>query len=401
VFSFALREKNHQHRHFKEVSAALSGAVYRPDNYRDMAMGQCNFPHPLKQKNFTDPNNNSKYPALKKCGRANDNPRVWQTDRATRTIHRVMNDRQESKYNMYLAVEKVIDKYQAVWSGNQGFSDAVTSYKGKLKDIKLLTEVQEKKNTGIRKDKVIAWDTMRDEALVIGGAVYAYATSINNQTLKDAVNYTATDLSKVRDTLAAERCRVILDEANDVAANLINFGISAQQLLDYEQLIIAFETLLVAPRMAIVTKKGATKALKTVMSDTDGILKDQMDRIMPQFKLSAPDFYVDYFNARIIIETGSSKPSVTIAGTCKESVGKLALEGVFVKATVVGDTKNYTYTTGPDGLFKVGLSSKSVGTGATVNLVASITGFEDALATIVVQPNKSYVVDFLLTPLAP
>jgi hypothetical protein len=309
-----------------------------------------------------------------------------------------MNDRQESKYNMYLAVEKVIDKYQAVWSGNQGFSDAVTSFKGKLKDIRLLTEVQEKKTTGVRKDKLIALEIMKDEALIIGGAVFTYATAINNQTLKDAVNYTATDLTKVRDTLAAERARVILDEANNVAANLVNYGITAQQLLDYEALIVTFEGLIVSPRMAIVTKKGATKALKTVMGDADGILKDQMDRIMPQFKLSAPDFYVDYFNARIIIETGSSKPSVTIAGTCKESVGMLALEGVFVKATVVGDTKDYTFTTGSDGLFKVGLSSKSVGTGATVNLVASKVGFADAIASIVVEPNKSYVVDLVLAP---
>ena len=41
-----------------------------------------------------------------------------------------------------------------------------------------------------------------------------------------------------------------------------------------------------------------------LLKETDKILKEQLDKLMTQFKISNPEFYQHYFNARMIIDLG-------------------------------------------------------------------------------------------------
>jgi len=218
----------------------------------------------------------------------------------------IMKDSQENKYSMYLAVKKVLVDNTGVWSVLQAFVTAVGTYMMKLDRIGDLVEVQETPTTGVRKDKLLALDLMVDRTVALAGAVFAYATEVNNQTLRDVMAVTESDLRQVRDTLAVERARSVYDHAAPLAGSLSDYGVTAVEIADVDMAITAFADSIPQPRVAITTRKGATTELAIVMKQVDGVLKDTLDKLMPKFKTTAPEFYASYFNARIIVDSGGA-----------------------------------------------------------------------------------------------
>ena len=68
------------------------------------------------------------------------------------------------------------------------------------------------------------------------------------------------------------------------------------------------ERLSMAPRQHRVIKGAASKLIPVLVNSGVGILRDQLDQLMPQFKESNPGFYSAYFAARIVVNQGSKRP---------------------------------------------------------------------------------------------
>lgn len=211
-----------------------------------------------------------------------------------------MNDVQENKVSMYLAVNRVLADNSSVWTTIVAFSDAAGLFGQKLDEIVGVVEHQETATTGVRADKLNAQDLMIERALSVGGAVFAYGSATNNQTLKESVDYTESDLKYVRDTISAERCTVIYTQATSIVADLADYGVTPAMLDELDERISDFVTLIPAPRVAITSRKGATSGLVDLIKEIDLVLKERLDKLMAQFKTTAPDFYTHYFNARLI-----------------------------------------------------------------------------------------------------
>lgn len=216
-----------------------------------------------------------------------------------------MNDKQENKVSMYFAVVQVVDANNAVWAGTPAFVNAEAAFGTVMGGIQDLVEVQETVITGVRTDKLVALDAMVEKALLVSGAVFAYATDTDNNTLKEAVAYSASDLKYVRDTIAAERATVIHDQANAVIASLADYDVDAAVLTELTGLIDAFAALIPGPRVAITARKGATSGLVELMKEADSLLKERLDKLMNLYKVTDLEFYTHYFNARIIVGNAS------------------------------------------------------------------------------------------------
>ena len=63
--------------------------------------------------------------------------------------------------------------------------------------------------------------------------------------------------------------------------------------------------LLPTPRAAITDRKRATDDITTLEREIDEILKDLMDPLVENFRATNLTFYKQYFDARIIVDTGS------------------------------------------------------------------------------------------------
>ncbi len=215
-----------------------------------------------------------------------------------------MTDPQENKLSMYISVQTVVKKHNTVWSGLPAYVTAFGEFEGVIQSIQDTRLVQEGDISGVPKDKAQAKEAAIQKAIEVASAVYAYAAKNNNNTLKGKVNYSVSELRKSRDTVLIDRLQVIHNEANNIVGSLGDYGIDAADLTALQGLIDAYENLVEEPRGAITNRSEATAALPGLFDQGDGLLNEQLDKLMEQFKQNNPKFYVRYFNTRLIIDLG-------------------------------------------------------------------------------------------------
>ena len=294
-----------------------------------------------------------------------------------------MNDNQENKVSMYLAVKTVVDSYGAVWAGVAAFVNGYGLFITILNRILGEVDVQETATTGVRTDKLAAQDVMIEQALVISGAVYAYASDVENNTLMASVSFTLSELKYVRDTISAERARVIHTQATTVVGLLVDYGVDTAMLDEFDTSIDSFLALIPAPRVAITVKKGATSNLVEDVKLADKQLKDKLDKLMPQFKTVSPDFYGQYFDARIIVnyKGGTSKGDISGVVTDVET-------GNPIKDVEVLTEGKDPVLTDSDGSFNLtGLKA------GETTVVFSKAGLQDKVAVVMVVAKQTVVVN--------
>lgn len=57
----------------------------------------------------------------------------------------------------------------------------------------------------------------------------------------------------------------------------------------------------------MTVRKGATTAIDKLVTEATAILTERMDKLMAEFRSSAPDFWQQYFDARIIVDLGGKE----------------------------------------------------------------------------------------------
>lgn len=215
-----------------------------------------------------------------------------------------MTDRQENKFSMYLATQSVCDTHNSVWAGTPAFVTAKAAFDDVIDGISKARQKQEKETKGVTEDKGQAKEAAIVKAVSVAAATFAYASVTNNNTLKQLVNYSPTELRQSRDTILSDRLRVILNAANDHAAALVDYGIQSTDLTELDTLVTAYEDILGAPRTAIGERSTARQELEALFDTGDGILKEQLDKLMEIYRPTALAFYNQYKSARVIIDLG-------------------------------------------------------------------------------------------------
>ena len=82
-----------------------------------------------------------------------------------------MTDKQENKRSMYIAVQKVCNKNNSIWSGLPAFVDAFGDFETTIADIDMQRQIQEGKTTGITENKQKEEDEMIQISLEVAAAV--------------------------------------------------------------------------------------------------------------------------------------------------------------------------------------------------------------------------------------
>jgi hypothetical protein len=110
-----------------------------------------------------------------------------------------------------------------------------------------------------------------------------------------------------RENQVVARCRDIYAAASANVDALADYGVGASKLTKLKSKTDAFETLLARPRQNITASSAATKALPQRFDEADQLLAKRLDRLMAQFKATAPEFVSEYFAARSIVDNAASR----------------------------------------------------------------------------------------------
>jgi len=220
-----------------------------------------------------------------------------------------MKRKQENLLSMYLAVNKVLQDNSTIWNSVSAMATAVGNFTTNLSLLRKTIDEQSTPITGYAKDKRNALTDMVNKALEVKGAIFAFADVSKSETLKAKVNFSFSKLTYSSDTLCAEYAQVIKDEAQKLGNQLVPYGVGNNSLTQFQQLIDNYLALVPSTRVAITARKLATKKLKDGFSGTSKLLTERLDKLMFRFKQNYPDFFTQYFDARIIIDLKQTAPN--------------------------------------------------------------------------------------------
>ena len=228
-----------------------------------------------------------------------------------------MNDVQENKLSMYFAIQKVCTDNNGVWNGLPAFVSTFGEFETVIQSIQDIRLVQEQDTKGVTQDKQSAGEILIEQALIVSTAVHAYATDVNNNTLREKVNYSPSDLKIARDTIIIDMCQLVHNEANNVLADLADYGITAAELTDLQGKLDDYEAIVAGPRDAITDRASATAELESLFVTGDDVLNNKLDKLMTQFKQSDPGFHVQFYSSRKIVDSG--RPGTGLKGRVTDS----------------------------------------------------------------------------------
>jgi hypothetical protein len=254
-----------------------------------------------------------------------------------------MTAKQEAKVSMYDAVLQHAGANPAIVGTVPAYQTAITALSAKYSAIITATQLEQVQISGITVDKSVAKKNLAQQAVDTAAAVFAYAASIGNNELQEKARYPKSRFTNMRDELVKPTCQAILDLANANLKDLAPFGISAATITLLQSAINNYGAAVAKPRNAVSQRTAYRETIKTLIREADAILKNQLDKIAPQFKMANMEFYNAYLSNRIILDAPTS--ATQVAGNVTASDGNNPVFNVIIKV----EGASYTTTTDEKG----------------------------------------------------
>lgn len=215
-----------------------------------------------------------------------------------------MDTPKKNKFAMTQAVNVVLTRkeYKPLWQATPGFVKLQGNLATEIAFITKNTPKTIRRKTGSAADKEAARLAVCKAALIVAGAVAAYAHAVGNHELLVRVDTTLSLLLSGRHQDSRDKCDDILTAATANLAALGDYAVAQADLDNLLQLLEDYEDLVPQPQLAIGAAKGVGQAIDAALDRLDGILNNGLDNLMLKYEDPNPDFYRDYTNARIIID---------------------------------------------------------------------------------------------------
>jgi hypothetical protein len=247
-----------------------------------------------------------------------------------------MNAIQKAKLTMYQGIEKLCSDNPAIIATVAAFVTALTAFKAIIAAIGDMAQLKDTNLSGIAEDKTTLKQMLAQLAAYIAGLIYAYASATANNTLKEEVNFNYSQLLKTRDAELPLRCQIIHDKAVENIDALADYGITSARLTELQTAIDEYEAAAPKPRAAIGSRKTYKANLVELFKQGDKILNEQMDKIVPAFRSSHPDFYNTYINLRDIPDPSTT--TTQLKGVVTSLSGGTAVKDAIVTVVELGKT---------------------------------------------------------------
>lgn len=213
-----------------------------------------------------------------------------------------MDANQEAQLNMERTVEEVLDDHVVVTDTVPAVKNVVAVFKAVIVKILAAVQSQGKQIGGIRTDKGKAKEAMCQMATDMAGFGAAYANETGNETLEEELNYSMTDLMRLRDDEAGPICMGIHDILEENKVALVDYGVTDGMLVDFKKSITLYEGMVPDVRKAEVAHGLQTASIDTLLRSNAELLNKRLDKLMPLFKNIDADFVDLYYRARVLVD---------------------------------------------------------------------------------------------------
>ncbi len=228
-----------------------------------------------------------------------------------------MKSRQEDKLSMALATQQVLKDNTSLWSNIPAMVVEFNNLGTKIAEIEEVRGVQEKNITGVSADKEKTKQQAIETALIVIGALKAFAIMNEDNTLYEKIAYTRAQLKKTRDTILTDRLKIVRDEANANVSALNDYNLTQVEINNLTSAISTYENMIPKPRVALNVRKSATETLDRLFHELNSPLFI-LDGLVGSLMNVEPELYATYKNARII--AGSSNGGNGVRGTVRDKL---------------------------------------------------------------------------------
>jgi hypothetical protein len=267
-----------------------------------------------------------------------------------------MTDKQSNKVDMYNAVGLFYTTHQAVIDT---VNARVTAF-GRLNTNRtaLASAIggQSIQTSGPTKDNQLMRANLNTLSYAILQPSAAWATVVENNTLRDQFNVSKSELKDIKDETFPDFCRERLTLVNNNLPALNDYGITAAITAVWAADIDNYDAALGRPRLAVITRSTKTQTIKTLISETGKLLKNVIDPLMVIFQTQDPELFDGYTKARIIIDRRGqgngtpTTPKVTVNGTVNTTTAGTSLSNATI-TIVIGTDSAIIINTDPLGKY--------------------------------------------------
>ena len=176
-----------------------------------------------------------------------------------------MNAKQEAKLNMFRATQKHCNDNAAIVAAVPAFATTLTAFNSKVSAIISTAQQEDLVIKGITVDKAVAKKILCQLAADVAAPIFAFASAGANNTLKQEVNFSFSDLLKTKDDILAPRCQNIKDVGTANLAALAPYGLTAASLTALQTTIDGYQAKVPTPRNSAAQKKTIRENLKKLI----------------------------------------------------------------------------------------------------------------------------------------
>ncbi|MEO8149070.1 MAG: carboxypeptidase-like regulatory domain-containing protein [Bacteroidia bacterium] len=249
-----------------------------------------------------------------------------------------MNSKIENFVSAAIAATKVCHNNQAIIVASPTFTAALQETDDAISVIQAFGQVQQLTTKGVTEMKHLARNSTSEAGIIIAQGIVNFAFDQKKFDLLKEAGIPKTKFIRGRDVKVLATFKKVHELALANAAAIIPFGVTASQVSDYGKLIGDFEALMVEPRVLIAKRKNATTQVAQQVKTLGDTIKYKLDAGMEQFHLSNPDFYNEYFNARIIVDLKG--PSTGIKGTAEDKLSHIRLKNAKITLLETGSDRS-------------------------------------------------------------
>lgn len=256
-----------------------------------------------------------------------------------------MNKQNQAQLKMFEAVIEFLDNNPALVTALAILATLKTQLGGCIQRIADAYAIILTPLTGITLQKDEARKNMNVLLFEICNGLRAYATSVNNMNLYNAVNFSISDIEHLNDSKISSFAIQIHAKATDHIASLPPFGIDAAVLAALTAAMSSFEHLKVEHRDAIALRMAQKGIIKQNINDARNILVMNMDPIVYTRISVEPSIVDQYKNVRRIINLPIHHTNL------KGSVTDAASNAPIPNAAIVIEELGITLKSLPDGAY--------------------------------------------------
>ena len=212
-----------------------------------------------------------------------------------------MDTKQTNRTNMFKTVDTYLESRSAVWNTMAPLANAVQSFRDTLKEIDSAAQQQETPSGAVDM-KAAARDALEEVMFLTCEAMGVLAHTNGDHDLLALTDLSRSDLVNLTAAELVNRATTVLAQANTHKTELAAMQVTQANLDEFAQALAGFGDAKEQPRAATAERMAQRQSLRNLIRQANGILRDEIDRLVNLFSRSNPDFVAGYRAARVVVD---------------------------------------------------------------------------------------------------